>query len=161
MKNKKGSTLVGTLIAVTILSTTFVALLDLQASIIRARFFLQNDNTANLLVSEGLEIVRSIYEYGNTINDGKYQVDYDTKDLNSTNISSCNINSVNDSCDLDILSGGNGYKLSTTTNSKVFYRFIETISTGDIIKVTSTVIVKNPRGSDRVYKATAEIYKIN
>jgi hypothetical protein len=161
MKNKKGATLVGSIVAVNILVITFITLLNLQASIIRAKFFLQNDNIANLLVAEGLEITRAIYEAKSSITSGTYQVDYETVNLNSSNISNCDSNTLNTSCDMDIPSNNNGYKISNTNTNKNFYRFINVIVSEDITSVTSTVVVKNPRGSNKVYMATTKFYKIN
>jgi Tfp pilus assembly protein PilV len=183
MQTKKGATLVGSLVAVTILATTLVAVLNLQVSIIRAKFFLQYDNTANLLVAEGLEIVRAIYANGGNIPTGnnKYQVDYKTTALDSTKTSSCDetlvLNSL--SCDMDLAtpqqsygnSSFNGYVICQASGDcvlnprRVFHRFV-TINnpnpTTAIPKVTSTVIVRNPKGGSlRVYKATIELYKIN
>lgn len=167
MKTKKGATLVGSLVAVTILATTLVAVLNLQVSIIRAKFFLQYDNTANLLVSEGLEIVRAIYANGGNIPTGnnKYEISYGINNIN--NESNCTESSVNETCDLDIPTGASGYRISTdtTNNGKIFHRFV-TINNPDPIttipKVTSTVVVRNPKGGSlRVYKATIELYRIN
>jgi hypothetical protein len=167
MKTKKGATLVGSLVAVTILATTLVSVLNLQVSIIRAKFFLQYDNTANLLVAEGLEIVRAIYANGGNIPTGnnKYEISYGINNIN--NESNCTESSVNETCDLDIPTGASGYRISTdtTNNGKIFHRFV-TINNPDPIttipKVTSTVIVRNPKGGIlRVYKATIELYRIN
>jgi Tfp pilus assembly protein PilV len=166
MKNKKGATLIGSLIAITILATTLVSVLELQSSIIRSKFFLQYDNTANLLVAEGLEIVRAIYANNGTVPNGKYQVDYTTDTLN--NVSTCTDTSINNSCDLDINSTG-AYELSTATpGNRIFHRFVEITNVNttaippSIPKVTSTVVVRNPKGGNlRVYKATIELYKID
>ena len=152
MKTKKGATLVGSLVAITILSITLVAALDLQASIIRSKFFLQYDNTANLLVAQGLEIVRAIDKNGSVpIGNYTYFVETNSTTLPPTSNSTCTDSNLNNTCDL----GSTG----------VFYRFV-TINnlnpTTDPPKVTSTVVVKNPKGgSERVYKATIKLYKIN
>jgi Tfp pilus assembly protein PilV len=168
MKTKKGATLVGSLVAVTILATTLVSVLNLQVSIIRAKFFLQYDNTANLLVAEGLEIVRAIYANGGNIPTGnnKYKVDYNTTSL--TEISSCLAAAgvgLNPSCHLDEPSGGEGYKISNTRSNKIFHRFVEIDNPDPTTippKITSNVIVCNFRiGRCRDYKATIELYKIN
>ncbi len=168
MKTQKGATLVGSLVSITILATTLVSVLNLQTSIIRAKFFLQYDNTANLLVAEGLEIVRAIYATDGAVANGKYQVDYTTYIFNTTNESTCTDTSIGNSCDLDINSTG-AYELSTAgTGNRVFHRFVEitnvdpTASPPTIPKVTSTVVVRNPKGGAlRVYKATIELYKID
>lgn len=166
MKTQKGATLVGSLVAITILSTTLVSILNLQTSIIRSKFFLQYDNTANLLVAEGLEIVRSIYNirtnsnFPNQAQEVKYQVDYTTSTLN--NVSNCTDTSINNSCDMDINSTG-AYAISTaSTGNRIFYRFITIKDSDTTPLVTSTVIVRNPKdGSLRVYKATIKLYKID
>lgn len=182
MKTQKGATLVGSLVAITILSTTLVSVLNLQASIIRSKFFLQYDNTANLLVAEGLEIVRAIYSKDGTVPNGKYQVDYKTTALDSNKTSICddspsNFN-LNVSCDMDLATpqqsygnnNFNGYVICqasgdcVSSTKRIFYRFvtIEPSSTPTVPKVTSTVVVENPKGGAlRVYKATIELYKIN
>ncbi len=170
MKTRKGATLVGSLVAITILTTSFIAMLDLQLNIMRAKFFLQHDNTANLLVSEGLEIVRTIYANGTVLPTGinTYQVDTTTASLTST--STCTDDNVNDiingsTCDLDEPTAGSIYKMSADTSNKIFYRFVEvdnSTTIGGIPKVTSTVVVRNPRGEAlRVYKATIELYRID
>ena len=162
MKVRKGATLVGSLVAITILSTTLISVLELQASIIRAKFFLKDDNTANLLVAEGLEIVRAIYANGGTVSNGKYQVDYNSVDL--TKVSTCTASGagLNPSCHLDEPSGVQGYKISNTNDNKIFHRFVEINNSNTIPKVTSNVIVCNFRiNACRVYKATIELYKIN
>jgi hypothetical protein len=169
MKTQKGATLVGSLIAITILSTTLVAVLNLQASIIRSKFFLQYDNTANLLVAEGLEIVRAIYADTGTVVSGTHHIDHNTSSLLSsvtTNRCSVNSNTLNNAnqCDLDILNSGPSqgfYVLSTATpGNRIFHRFI-TIDSNANPKVTSTVVVRNPKGGNlRVYKATIQLYKI-
>jgi Tfp pilus assembly protein PilV len=168
MKTQKGATLVGSLIAITILSTTLVAVLNLQASIIRSKFFLQYDNTANLLVAEGLEIVRAIYDirtdsnFPNQASEVNYQVDYTTYILDNDNESTCTDTSIGNSCDMDINSTG-AYALSTAgTGNRIFHRFITITNSDTIPKVTSTVVVRNPKGGAlRVYKATIELYKID
>jgi Tfp pilus assembly protein PilV len=156
MQTKNGATLVGSLVAITILSITLVAVLNLQASIIRARFFLQHDNTANLLVAEGLEIVRAIHAKGGAVSNGKYQVDYRTESL--TEKSTCSESSLTNTCGLDITTGSPGYRISSSTGTKIFYRFVTITRSTDIYTVTSTVIVKSSRGSDKVYKATIKLY---
>lgn len=189
MKTQKGATLVGSLIAITILSTAFVSLLNLQSSIIKTRFFLKNDNTANLLATEGIEIVRGIYNSTDTIlSNGTYQVDYTTSSLSNNNTSSCvivtsrsttsnsvvgvgsqtfntssNISIVNpDQCDLDISSIGAYTLSSASTGNRIFHRFIKISNSASIPKITSTVVVRNPRGGNlRSYTVTAELYKIN
>lgn len=146
MKTKKGATLVGSLVAITILSITLVAALDLQASIIRAKFFLQYDNTANLLVSQGLEIVRAIYDKDGSVPNGQYFVGTNSTNLTST--STCTDSNLNNTCNI----GSTG----------VFYRFVSITNSATIPKVTSTVVVKNPKGGSlRVYKATIELYSLN
>lgn len=157
MKTKKGATLVGSLIAITILSTAFVSLLNLQSSIIKTRFFLKNDNTANLLTSEGVEIIRALYNNGDDLSTGSYAVDYNTT-KSSIATTGCSIINIIDTCAL-ILDDNLGYKLDT--KGKTFYRFIDINVDGNITKVKSTVIVKNPRGPERVYQAISELYKIN
>lgn len=168
MKTQKGATLVGSLVAITILATTLVSVLELQTSIIRSKFFLQYDNTANLLVAEGLEIVRAIYANNGTVANGTHHIDYTTSSLLtpstsdgcSVNITTNTLNNA-DQCALDISSGA--YALSDT--GQIFYRFVDISNvdaTPSIPKVTSTVVVKNPKGGNlRVYKATIELYKIN
>jgi len=171
MKTQKGATLVGSLVAITILATTLVSVLELQTSIIRSKFFLQYDNTANLLLSEGLEIVRAIYAKDGTVANGTHHIDYTTSSLPtpstsnrcSVNITTNTLNNANQ-CALDISSGA--YALSTT--GQIFYRFVEITNVNttaippSIPKVTSTVVVRNPKGGNlRVYKATIELYKIN
>ena len=162
---RKGSTLVGSLIAITILSTTFVLVMNLQASILKAKFFMQYDNTANLLASEGVEIVRAIYNQPNaSLADGTYQVDHTTTTLDNNNKSTCTDSSINNSCDLELTdtTGTSYYKLSNTTGNKEFNRFVTITIVNAIPKVTSTVVVRNPRGGNlRVYKTTIELYRIN
>lgn len=163
MKTKKGATLVGALVAITILSTTFIVLLNLQVSIIRTKFFLQYDNTANLLATEGIEIVRAIYykDQNTTLIEGKYYIDYNSKLLEEATppLDECTNSNVNNICALDTSTEGY-YVLKNT--GKVFHRFITINSSNGIPKVTSTVVVKNPKGGNlRVYKVTAELYKIN
>jgi len=170
MKTQKGATLVGSLLAITILATTLVSVLELQTSIIRSKFFLQYDNTANLLVAEGLEIVRAIYANNGTVANGTYHIDYTTSSLPTLTSNRCSVNITTNTlnnanqCDIDINSTG-AYALSTATEgNRIFHRFvnIETSSTPTIPKVTSIVVVRNPKGGNlRVYKATIELYKIN
>jgi hypothetical protein len=154
----KGATLVGSLIAVTILITTFVSALNLQASIIKTKFFLKYDNTANLLATEGIEIVRSKYITDkNSIIAGRYAMDY-----NSSNGTTCNSTLVDNTCALD----NTNYTLNSGAN--IFYRFIkinidtESIDgiTKQIVNVDSTVIVQNPRGGSKQYKVTAKLYEL-
>jgi Tfp pilus assembly protein PilV len=164
MKTKKGATLVGSLVAITILATTLISVLELQASIIRSKFFLQYDNTANLLVAEGLEIVRAIYANSGTVSNGNYQLDYNTVSLTPMSNPLCTTTTINNNCDLDVPTGSSGYRISISSaaGNKVFYRFVEITSASTIPKVTSTVIVRNPKGGNlRVYKATTELYRIN
>jgi Tfp pilus assembly protein PilV len=169
MKTQKGATLVGSLVAITILATTLVAVLNLQASIIRAKFFLQYDNTANLLVAEGLEIVRAIYAKDGAVSNGTHHIDYNTQYLPTPPTSDrCSFNDINytlnnaNQCDLDINSTG-AYALSTAgTGNRIFHRFITITNSDKIPQVTSTVVVKNPKGGNlRVYKATIELYRID
>jgi hypothetical protein len=168
MKTQKGATLVGSLVAITILATTLVSVLNLQTSIIRAKFFLQYDNTANLLVTEGLEIVRAIYAKDGAVANGTHHIDYTTSSLptppatNRCSVSTTNIFNNANQCDLDINSTG-AYTLSTaSTGNRIFYRFITITDSDTTPLVTSTVIVRNPKGGDlRVYKATIKLYKID
>jgi Tfp pilus assembly protein PilV len=160
MQTKNGATLVGSLVAITILSITLVAVLNLQASIIRARFFLQHDNTANLLVAEGLEIVRAIHADDSakltTAGNKKYKLEFSTTTLTLPSTMTCTVDNINSDCALNL----------EATPDGIFYRFVEINTTATIIdgntnyihKVTSTVIVKSPRGSDKVYKATIKLY---
>ena len=159
MKTKKGATLLGSLFAITILSTTLVSALNLQASIIRAKFFLQYDNTANLLVAEGLEIVRFLHAASsiNLTTDEVYAVDYKTSVL-PTDITTCSDVDANSTCALAIPAGASGYELTTATAPSIFYRFVN-IAQGSNPTVTSTVIVRNPQnGSTRTYKAVMKLY---
>jgi len=157
MNTKKGATLVGSLFAITILSTTLVSALNLQASIIRAKFFLQYDNTANLLVAEGLEIVRFL-DAADSIdlpNDLVYAVDYETDALPTTQVDPATC-VVDNTCGLAIPAVASGYKL--TIAPSIFYRFIN-IEQGPSPTVTSTVIVRNPQnGSTRTYRAVMKLY---
>ena len=159
MKTKKGATLVGSLFAITILSTTLVSALNLQASISKAKFFLQYDNTANLLVAEGLEIVRFLEDSAaspiDLTQDQLYVVDYETDALPApiTDTTPC---VADNTCGLAIPDGASGYKL--TTAQSIFYRFIN-IEQGPNPTVTSTVIVRNPQNnSTRTYKAVMKLY---
>ncbi|GEM_PF-752469 len=176
MKTKKGATLVGSLVAITILTTTFVSVLELQTNIIRSKLFLQYDNTANLLMAEGLEIVRSIYAKDGTVTNGKYQVDYKTSIFSNGITSSCTDSEINLSCDMDLATPGESYGYVTCRSSsdciprtnRIFYRFVEITNVNvsstppSTPKVTSTVVVRNPKGGVlRVYKATIELYKID
>jgi len=162
MKFHKGVTLVGALLAITILTASFVSILSLQVNIIRSKSALQNNNTANLLASEGVEIVRAIFEEGGTLNNGKYEADYTS--LNLSNTSQCNDALVNsNTCDLETPNSNDGYKISNTASDKIFHRFIEISNANtNIIQVVSTVVVKNNRvGQLKVYKAYATLYTIN
>lgn len=168
MKTQKGATLVGSLVSITILATTLVSVLNLQTSIIRAKFFLQYDNTANLLVAEGLEIVRAVYNKNGAVENGTHHIDYTTSSLptppttNRCSVSTTNTLNNANQCDLDINSTG-AYAISTaSTGNRVFHRFITITNSDTIPKVTSTVVVRNPKGGVlRVYKATIELYKID
>lgn len=168
MKTQKGATLVGSLVAITILATTLVSVLELQTSIIRSKFFLQYDNTANLLLSEGLEIVRAIYAKDGTVANGTHHIDYTTSSLptppatNRCSVSTTNTLNNANQCDLDINSTG-AYVLSTASaGNRIFHRFVTITNSTTIPKVTSTVVVRNPKGGNlRVYQATIELYKIN
>jgi len=170
MKTQKGATLVGSLVSITILATTLVSVLNLQTSIIRAKFFLQYDNTANLLVAEGLEIVRAIYANNGTVSDGKYRVDYNTTSLSLS--STCRDFvlgqnpgiGLNPSCHLYEPVGDEGYtvRISPEWTSKEFHRFVSITNSSTVPKVTSNVIVCNFRiNACREYVATIELYKIN
>ena len=161
MKTKKGATLVGSLIAIAILTSTLVVTLNLQVKIMKSKFFLQYDNTANLLMAEGLEIVRSIYNTpGATLPNGKYELDFNTTSL--TAASNCTESVLNYSCDLGDPNYLRGYRIIPTTTDRVFYRFVTISNSGTVPSVTSTVVVKNPRGGSlKVYKATIRLYKIN
>lgn len=184
MKTQKGATLVGSLVAITILATTLVSVLNLQTSIIRAKFFLQYDNTANLLVTEGLEIVRAIYAKDGAVANGTHHIDYTTSSLptppatNRCSVSTTNTLNNANQCDMDLATpqqsygnnNFNGYVICqasgdcVSSTKRIFYRFvtIEPSSTPTVPKVTSTVVVRNPKGGNlRVYKATIELYKIN
>lgn len=161
MKTKKGATLVGTLIAIAILTSTLVVTLNLQVRIMRARFFLQYDNTANLLMAEGLEIVRAIYDTpGYTLPNGKYELDFNSVSL--TDVSTCTESGLNSTCDLGDPNYLIGYRRIPTTETRVFHRFVTVSNSGTVPSVTSTVVVKNPKGGAlKVYKATIRLYKIN
>ncbi|MEY3471156.1 MAG: hypothetical protein RLZZ223_506 [Candidatus Parcubacteria bacterium] len=159
MKTYKGATLVGSLIAITILTITIVPLLNLQATIARARFFLQYDNTANLLSTEGIEIVRAIAEDDpNSLPLGTYFVDYKTKNIDST--SDCDTGNLNQSC---ALSATNDIGYVKGDRNDVFYRFVKIEKpSSDRVQVTSTVVVKNPRSTqNRVYSTFTELFKLN
>lgn len=168
---KKGATLVGALVAISVLSITFVALLNLQVGIIKAKFNKQYDNTANLLMSEGLEIVRAIYQ--SNLNDttpgatwnaglatGTYAVDYKTTNIkNGLTVSSGCAATLNNSCSL-IQNLGEGYTLGTGTIN-ILYRYITIVKSPDKITVTSTVIVRNIRlGTSKTYTADMELFDI-
>ena len=161
MKTKKGATLVGSLIAITILSTTLVSALNLQASISKAKFFLQYDNTANLLVAEGLEIVRFLHAASPIKNPSRpavYAVDHDTSSLATAANTDCTDSATNSTCALAIPTSDKNFILSTTIDKPIFYRFIQ-IAPGENPTVTSTVIVRNPQNnSTRTYKAVMKLY---
>lgn len=161
MKTKKGATLVGSLIAITILTSTLVVTLNLQVRVVRAKFFLQYDNTANLLMSEGLEIVRAIYNTNNSLPNGKYELDFNSTSLIS--VSTCTESSPNSTCDLLNPNNLRGYRMNLAdTTTREFYRFVNISNTTTVPTVTSTVVVKNPRGGAlKVYKATIKLYKID
>lgn len=159
MKTYKGATLVGSLIAITILTITIVPLLNLQATIAKARFFLQYDNTANLLSTEGIEVIRGISLNNlNSLTSGTYAVDYKTSNIDSTNISNCSTSNLDRSCALD-KNTNSGY-IRVNSSDAVFYRFVKIDTFNDRVKVSSTVVVKNPRSSqNRVYTTFTELFK--
>ena len=163
---KRGATLVGAIVATMILSISFIALLDLQAGIIKAKYNSQYDNTANLLMSEGLEIVRAIYEsnlndtgtWNAGLLDGTYAVDSKTDikgGLSTT--SNCNVSTLNNSCSLT-QDSVNGFTLNPSGN--ILYRYITVLNATDKITVTSTVIVNNPRlnNKTKIYSANMELF---
>jgi hypothetical protein len=176
---KKGATLVGALVAISILLITFIPLLNLQVGIIKAKFDKQYDNTANLLMSEGLEIVRAIYQsnindtgtWNEGLADGKYIVDYKTNisaGLSASLSTTCDAltnpiaPTLNNSCSL-IQDGNNGYILGAA--GTIFYRYItvqsDTVNL-DRIKVKSTVIVRNLNlNKTKIYSADMELFDIN
>jgi hypothetical protein len=168
---KKGATLVGALVAISILLITFIPLLNLQVGIIKAKYNKQYDNTANLMVSEGLEVVRAIYqsnlnetatgaEWNTGLAPGKYVGIYLTnirEGLTENDISTCNAENIasptlDDSCALE--------KIGTTT---LIYGYITINPTNsDRIKVKSTVIVKNLNlSTTKIYSADMELFNIN
>jgi hypothetical protein len=160
MKTIKGATLVGSLIAISILITTAISTLNLQAGIIKAKFFLKYDNTANLLASEGVEIVRAKYVNDKTsVVAGTYAMDY-----NVSNSTTCANSSVNASCALSLDSSG----YTVNTNGRTFYRFIEILINTEkingfdsqIVTINSTVIVKNLRGNAKQYKVSTKLYEL-
>lgn len=177
---KKGATLVGSLVSISILSIAFVVFLNLQASIIKAKYNKQYDNTANLLMSEGLEIARAIYQsnlndttsdavWNSGLANGKYVVDYNinisTGLSASTMSTTCDAYTttpiLNDTCAL-IQNSGNGY---TKGSGNIFYRYItvqdDTINP-DRIKVKSTVIIQNLNlKTTKIYSADMELFDIN
>jgi hypothetical protein len=160
---KRGATLVGAIVATMILSISFIAILDLQAGIIKAQSNNQYDNTANLLMSEGLEIVRAIYQsnlndtgtWNKGLADGTYAVDYKTTNIKNglTVTSTCNTG-LNNSCSL-VQNPVEGYILG---NGNLLYRYITVLNATDKITVTSTVIVNNPRLNTKIYSANIEIF---
>jgi Tfp pilus assembly protein PilV len=164
---KKGATLVGALVAIAILSITFVALLNLQIGIIRVEFDKQYDNTANLLMPEGLEIVRAIYQsnlndtgaWNEGLADGTYVVDYNTDIKVGLSVTSdCDTAGLNDSCSLT-QNSINGYTLNPSGN--ILYRYITIANDTDKITVTSTVIVRNLQLSrSKIYTADMELFDI-
>lgn len=178
MKVYKGSTLVGSLLAIFVLTTTLVALLNLQASIIRANFFREYDNAANLLASEGLELVRAVYSNNiNTPNpwqglaNGKYSIDSAMNLVNPIlpSPSTCNATSlpivVNSTCSLNILPSPNqGYYRDST--GTIVYRYVEiqginAANPNNPIDVKSTVIVRNPRFNNvKVYSSDMKLFNI-
>jgi Tfp pilus assembly protein PilV len=174
---RKGATLVGALVAISILLITFIPLLNLQVGIIKAKYNKQYDNTANLLMSEGLEIVRAIYQsnlndtttgakWNDGLADGNYVVDYKTSiknGLSSTSTSTCSTTTWNNTCSL-IQDANNGYMLGTA--GTIFYRYItiqpDSNTPPNRIKVTSTVIVKNLNlSTTKIYSADMELFDIN
>lgn len=183
MKIYKGSTLVGALLAVFILSTTLVAILNLQVSIIQADFFRKYDNTANLLVSEGLELVRAVYAnnsedissapWNEGIQDGRYVVDYSTMNvMNGTQLLSTQ--SIGNACDATtspatissscaLMSSGTGYRANPAGTT--IYRYVDisgSSSSSSEIQVKSVVMVRNPRlNTTRVYSADMTLFNVN
>ena len=169
MKFHKGVTLVGSLVAITILTISLVSVFNLQVSIIRGKDYLKNNNTASLLASEGIEIVRAIFTENvkkdiqnnktpSLIPNGKYALDYNSSTLTSMSAPECTATIINNNCDLD---SNGGYKLSSNNDTLgIFYRFIVIKSIGNSKnRVTSTVIVRNPKGGPlKVYKAYADLY---
>ncbi len=168
---RKGATLVGALVAISILLIAFIPLLNLQVGIIKAKFDKQYDNTANLLMSEGLEIVRAIYQsnlndtgtWNEGLADGKYIVDYKTSIKDGLSLTStCSTTTWNNSCSL-IQDGNNGYILGAT--GTIFYRYITVqadTTNPDRIKVKSTVIVRNLNlNKTKIYSADMELFDIN
>lgn len=169
---RKGATLVGAIVAIFVLSITFVSLLNLQVGIIKAKYNKQYDNTANLLMTEGLEIIRAIYQ--SNINDtgtwneglaeGTYSVDYKTTNIKNgvSLVSNCSTTTLNNSCSL-IQNIGEGYILGTGT---IFYRYItiqpDSNTPPNRIKVKSTVIVRNLNlNKTKIYSADMELFDIN
>lgn len=156
MKVYQGATLVGSLIAITILTITMISTLELQASIIKAKFFLQYDNTASLLASEGLEIVRAASidtAFVDGLVDGTtytYAVAVGADLILSPSL--CTENDLVPDCALVLNEDAGRYILSTSASGTVLYRFVNIEKTGDKIEVTSTVVVKNPRFSSTTRK---------
>lgn len=180
MKKYKGSTLVGSLIAIAILSIALIPLLNLQIGIDQLKYDKKYDNTANLLMSEGLEIVRAMYDYNlktpglgrdwstNIITAGNYAVDYNSNIAsgltNPLGATECfDKDSVNNACDLKI-NGSNGYQLNNGSESQI-YRFITITPTPTAnptqIRVKSTVIVKNTKSNtSQTYSAEMILYQM-
>lgn len=164
---KRGATLVGAIVATMILSISFIALLDLQVGIIKAKYNSQYDNTANLLMSEGLEIVRAIYEsnlndtgtWNAGLADGIYRVDYKA-DIQAglSNPAPIVSNFDPDSSYALTLQASGGYQLNSASN--ILYRYITVLNDTDKITVTSTVIVNNPRlnNKTKIYSANMELF---
>lgn len=179
MKIYKGSTLVGALLAVFILSSTFVAVLNLQVGIIRANFFRQYDNTANLLVSEGLELVRAVYtnnaedttatSWNEGIGNGRYAID---RNMNIWNGNELTTSSIGPACDsttvppttsssCSLRNNGSGYVRDISGN--IFYRYIDISgSSSSSVQVKSVVMVRDARlNITRVYSADMTLFNVN
>jgi hypothetical protein len=180
---RKGATLVGALVAISILSITFIPLLNLQVGIIKAKYNKQYDNTANLLMTEGLEIIRAIYQsnlndttsgavWNAGLADGKYVVDYKTNisaGLSASLSTTCDAltnpiaPTLHNTCSL-IQDGNNGYILGAA--GTIFYRYItiqpDSNTPPNRIKVKSTVIVRNLNlNKTKIYSADMELFDIN
>lgn len=182
MKIYKGSTLVGALLAIFILSTTLVAILNLQVSIIQADFFRKYDNTANLLVSEGLELVRAVYAnnaedtssapWNEGLQDGRYAIDYGTINVMNGN-QLLSTQSIGNACDTTtpptissscaLMNTGTGYRINPVGNT--IYRYVDisgSTSSSSEIQVKSVVMVRNPRlNTTRVYSADMTLFNVN
>lgn len=172
MKKYKGVSIVGTLVAISIMTIVFIPIFDLQASIIKSRFFLQYDATAVFLSSEGLEITKSIFSKGSGANDpnnwlnkfqqGRYSVSFDNNRRNLTAAgyaTTCTINNLNNTCALS-LDNGSYIDRPVQSGPQIFYRFVDlkNSNTGKI-NVTSTVVVVNARyNSKRVYQTFSELF---